>query len=408
MPARHFPVLRAARPQQWLPCLLYVALVGCQTAPPMASAQSSSPPHPVVAGPDTVQQVQEISDSARALRPRDLATIDAMVPILAQRRVVFVGETHNRYADHLVQLEIIRRLRALHPDLAIGMEYFQQPFQQYLDEYVAGRLDEASMLRKTQYFERWRFDYRLYRPILEYARQHRLPLVALNVPAEVTDKVAREGMAALSPEDRKYVPREMDRSDAGYVKRLEAVFRHHPQTPSREFSRFLDVQLLWDEGMAERAAEFLRTHPKTGLVVLAGAGHIAYGDGIPRRLVRRIHVKTATVLNGLENGVGPDVADFLVLSPEVQLPPAGRLGVAMEARGSAVIVARLEPGSAAAVAGLRSGDALMAIDGQPVHTVADVKIALLGKRPGSRVSLVVRRQGWLGEREKTYAVTLGS
>ena len=71
-----------------------------------------------------------------------LPGLDSIIPRLARKRVVFIGEAHDRYDHHLNQLAIIRRLHARHPDLAIGMEFFQQPFQQALDDYIAGELDE--------------------------------------------------------------------------------------------------------------------------------------------------------------------------------------------------------------------------------------------------------------------------
>jgi uncharacterized iron-regulated protein len=92
--------------------------------------------------------------------------LEGIIPRLADKRVVFIGESHNRFDHHLTQLAIIRRLHAIHPRLAIGMEAFQQPFQGILDDYIEGRLSEEEMLRGTEYYTRWRFDYRLYAPIL--------------------------------------------------------------------------------------------------------------------------------------------------------------------------------------------------------------------------------------------------
>ena len=62
--------------------------------------------------------------------------LDQIIPKIADKRVVYVGETHDRYSHHLVQLEIVRRLHQLNPDIAIGMEFFQQPFQPDLDAYI--------------------------------------------------------------------------------------------------------------------------------------------------------------------------------------------------------------------------------------------------------------------------------
>lgn len=59
---------------------------------------------------------------------------DRLTPQLAAKRVVFVGEIHDRYDHHLNQLAIIRRLHQLDPNQVIGVEYFPQHFQPQVDD----------------------------------------------------------------------------------------------------------------------------------------------------------------------------------------------------------------------------------------------------------------------------------
>jgi len=113
-------------------------------------------------------------------------TLDQLAARVASDRVVFIGETHNRYDHHLNQLELIKRLHQADPQLVIGVEYFQQPFQQPVDDYIAGRIDETEFLRATEYFQRWGYDYRLYAPIFRYAREQRITVRALNVPTALS------------------------------------------------------------------------------------------------------------------------------------------------------------------------------------------------------------------------------
>jgi uncharacterized iron-regulated protein len=100
--------------------------------------------------------------------------LDAVEP----KRAISVGETHVRHDHHLNQLAIIRELHERGVDLAVGMEFFQEPFQRYPDQFVAGSIDEKTLLKETEYYERWRFDYRLYRDILTFARDNAIALVA--------------------------------------------------------------------------------------------------------------------------------------------------------------------------------------------------------------------------------------
>jgi uncharacterized iron-regulated protein len=323
-----------------------------------------------------------------------LSDLNAIIPRLAVKRVVFVGEIHDRFDHHLNQVEIIRRLHVLHPELVIGMEYFQQPFQSYLDQYIAGELTEKELLKNTEYFDRWRFDYRLYRPILRYAKQHNIPLLALSVPQEITSKVGQFGLASLTDKERQTIPAVIDESDADYRRRLKEVFNQHPGSSTRRFEWFLQVQLLWDEGMAECAATYLRNHPRHHMVVLAGSGHLAYGAGIPKRLTKRLDVETAVVLNGTEAGLTPDIADYLLLSNSIELPPAGKLGIYMSDTPQGVTVDKFSDGSAVKEAGMKQGDQIISLDGEPVHTLADVRIALLDKQPGDNVEVGIRRISW--------------
>jgi hypothetical protein len=276
------------------------------------------------------------------------------------------------------------------------MEYFQQPYQAALDDYVAGRISERELLARTEYYERWRFDYRLYRPILEFARTNGIPLVALNVPAEVTGKVGRTGLASLTEAERSAVPAEIDRSDTAYRDRLREIFSQHPGSGEQEFDRFVDVQLVWDEGMAERAARYLAENPNRTLVVLAGSGHLAHRSGIPNRVVRRTGGAGMVLLPADAGPVSPGLADFLLTSSEQTLPPTGRLGVMLNTEDARVVIAEFEPGSPAQEAGIQKGDQIVGIDGVPVGHYAEVKVALWDRPPGDAVTVEVRRKRWLG------------
>lgn len=367
------------------------ALSACNTAVPAASDQSSTRASAASIAIHATTQAPG-QRSVKVIELKTLPDLRAIIPQLAEKRVIFVGETHDRYEDHLAQLEIIRALHARRPDLALGVEYFQAPFQQALDSYVAGQSSEKQLLRETEYFERWRFDYRLYRPIMQYARAQGIPVIALNIPTEISQKVARSGIDSLSSSEQTLLPKEIDRSDAAYRERLRAVFDTHRERAAApgSFDYFVEAQLLWDEAMAETAAAYLQRHPQRSMVILAGNGHLLYGSGIPRRLLRRISVDSAIVINA--NGIDdPAMADFLLLPPSASLPPAGLLGVFVRRQEKELIIDDLTADGPAMQAGLKKNDVLLAVNGEQVSTLADVKLALLDKLAGERVNVSFRR-----------------
>jgi len=356
--------------------------------------------------------VEEVPDTkTRVLDPRTLTDMERLIDAIANRRVIFVGESHDRYEDHLNQLAIIEGLQRRGKKLAVGMEFFQQPFQGALDAFVAGEIDEREMLRRTEYFDRWRYDYRLYRPILRFAREHGIPVIALNLESELTEKVGRGGIESLSPEERARIPTDMDRDDPAYRERVKQAFDMHPAREDRAFEHFLEVQLLWDEGMADRAARYLLEHPDTTLVVLAGAGHVEYGQGIPKRLLRRVQVPSVSLLNGGVRGLDPEVADYLLYPERVNLPAAGMLGVMLgkQIDADGARVDGFADNSGARAAGLEEGDQIIRIGDQPITRYADVRIALIDGRPGQRLPVEVRRKRVIGGDEQlTFDVELNA
>jgi len=338
--------------------------------------------------------VEKIAER-KALDLRSNLDLDKVVSSVASSRVIYVGEIHDDYADHLTQLEIVRRLYAINPNIAIGMEQFQQPFQEIIDRYIRSELDEKGLIRETEWMERWKFDYRLYRPILSFAREKRIPVIALNLSKEIVGKVSKSGLDGLSLEDKAMIPAEIDFSDKAYHERLKSIYEKHSHSDKKGFERFLQVQLLWDEGMAERASEYLRSNPDRQLVVLAGSGHLMYGSGIPQRVSRRVQGERTIILPAGDFKAVPGVSDFLVHDAGETLPPSGMIGIYLAQTDEGVKVDNLVPEGAAKKAGVKKDDLIRSINGNAVKTITDLKLMLMDESPGDEIKLVLFRKNLL-------------
>jgi hypothetical protein len=279
--------------------------------------------------------------------------------------------------------------------LAIGVEYFQQLFQQQVDDYIAGRSTEKEFLKATEYYQGWGYDYRLYAPIFRFAREQRIPVRALNVPRDLPSAVGKVGLDGLNEQQRAYLPKEIVPADEAYKSRLREVFQAHGPSKPDAFDHFVQAQLVWDEGMAESASAYLNANPDLRMVILAGSGHVAFGTGIPKRLERRTKAAYATVLNSGDE-IEPHMADFLLLTKEKELPPVGVLGVSLEEKDGECRIRSLNPGEAADKAGLKRGDVFITIDDQIVKSAADVRLALWDKKPADRVRVSLRRKPRVG------------
>lgn len=240
------------------------------------------------------QQTLDVSDSNRSSSKKVINSYQEILPQLEQAQVVYLGETHDNLADHQIQLEIIQQLRKRNSKIVIAMEMFQRPYQGVLNSYIAGQITEQELLEQSEYKQRWGFDWEYYAPILRFAQEKKLPVLALNTPTEVTRQVSRGGLASLTAQ--KFIPpaSEIRTDNAEYRKMMQSIFRQHQpssQGSSTNFERFFLVQVLWDETMAEKIAQFLQANPDYQVVVLVGQGHIVYGYGIPSRVARRMQDK---------------------------------------------------------------------------------------------------------------------
>jgi len=353
-----------------------------------------------------------VPKSANSAKPRtfdlnDPQKLNELSGKLTEKRALFIGEIHDRLEHHQNQLLLIQNLYARYPYIAIGVEYFQQPFQAHVNDYLAGYIDEREMLIRTEYFKRWKVDYRMFQPILRFAREKHIPVLALNVPGEVHTKVFRGGLSSLNAQERALIPDDIQPASKDYRQRLKAIFDTHPEGES--FELFLEGQLLWDETMADVAANYLKKHPQTLLVVLAGLGHMMYGDGIPKNLNRRLGGNySAVAINGNQFGEHPGIADFILATPaSAPLPKQGKLGISIEDSSNGVLITDLVSNGAAKSSGIDSGDFIVALDNTKVSNVAELKAVMFDKQPGDKLRITVHREKLLsGKQELQFDVAL--
>jgi uncharacterized iron-regulated protein len=335
-----------------------------------------------------------------------------MFTLAGDARIVYFGETHDNPASHRLELQLLQALAGLHPGRqALGMEMFSRVQQPALDRWVAGELSEKAFLRESRWFENWTMDFAYYRDLLNFARQRRIPVIALNADKSLVAAVRGKSPDQLSAEERALLPT-LDLDDPYQRGSVEAIFGDHRHKGMR-LDGFVRVQTLWDETMAESAVRYLESPSGKGmhLLVIAGGNHVNYGFGIPRRVFRRLPV-SYLLIGGREIHIPADKQDRLmnVTLPEFpmvpydfmaflsyeDLPKTGvRLGVMIEPTpaGHGLMIKNVSAGSNAEKAGLLQGDLLLTLDGEALTDHFDLVYALMQKQPDSRGMLRVGRQG---------------
>ena len=233
----------------------------------------------------TSEQIHRISDGK-------VLSLSELVKDLTKSRLVFVGEIHTDQSHHHMQLQTIRALKKVGAPVAIGLEMFRRDSQTNLDRWVEGELSEKQF--QKIYYENWNYPWPLYRDIFLFARDHKIPMIGLNVPPEITKQVAREGFASLSPKLRGDLPMVTCRVDPEYmafVRRSLGIHGHG----GMEFTKFCEAQLVWDTAMAWSLLGYLEKNPEATVVVVAGSGH-SWKLGIPAQIQSRSELPFRVIL----------------------------------------------------------------------------------------------------------------
>jgi uncharacterized iron-regulated protein len=323
-----------------------------------------------------------------------------------QARVIFVGETHDNPASHRLEVDILDALQQHNPgNITLAMEMFTPSQQPILDLWTAGKLGEKEFLQQVDWFRSWRMNFSFYRPLLNYCRDHNIPILALNTEKELKQKISRTPLDQLSNEERQQLPEMVD--DPYQQAMVKAVFSGHKMGQAM-IDGFQRVQTLWDETMAQNLANYLKTVDENHQVlVVAGGNHIRFGFGIPRRLFRRTPV-TYLLIGSEELNVPADKQDRLmdIKTPDYPLlpyhfmtftayedleNPGIKLGVLLDQIDTGLQIKEVVAGSIAEQNGLQADDILTRIDAQPITQLFDLIYELQQKKPGDRIDLTLQR-----------------
>ena len=203
--------LSAALPpvRRFLPFL--ALLLATASAPSPARAQDSTPGVP--AAEDTAYTAGEYRVFTGAGQP---ATLDDIIAAMGPNTVVFVGETHDDPTQHMLEAELWKRAYEAYGDpatagadarpVALSLEFFQHDTQRIVDEYLAGMITDKAFQADGRPWPRYEIDYR---PMIEFAKEHELSVIAANAPRRYANRVTRlgrESLDELSAEAKESLP----------------------------------------------------------------------------------------------------------------------------------------------------------------------------------------------------------
>jgi uncharacterized iron-regulated protein len=270
-------------------------------------------------------------------RKKQFADLESMLAETAKSDVVFLGEQHDDPGTHRLERAAIEGISRRRPQVVLSLEMFERDVQAKLDEYLAGKTDEADFLKNSRPWPKYATDYR---PLIEFAKAKGWPVIAANVPRRLASLVSRKGLPgldSLSAVDRGFVAAQLDCPRDRYFDRFKESMGDmsgHGQKISAEevaamVARFYDAQCVKDETMAEAIANARAKWPDAVVVHVNGAFHSDFTQGTAERVARRmpgvrIAVASFVPAEDLDTADGKKIrkqGDYIVFTLKPPAPP---------------------------------------------------------------------------------------
>jgi uncharacterized iron-regulated protein len=396
---------------------LAVAVLAVLLAAPAASA-SDKILHLAIGDPARKdREAPLVLDGITDTKTGDQITPDELARRLSGTRLLLIGEEHTSAAFHGVQLRILQALVKSGRRVLIGLEMYPYTEQRFLDQWRDNLLTEDGFLRLSRWYDNWGYNWQYYRDIFMLARDHQVPMFAVNTPREVVAAVRKKGLANLTPEESAHIPKDIDVTNVDHMTFFRTTFEdeqgpvHGAGMGEDMWKNMLSAQCTWDATMGYNAVEALKqvNDPKAIMVVLVGSGHVAYGLGIERQarkwfdgpITSIIPVPVTMQKVGRIKSVRASYANFTWGVPEEidSMYPTLGTSTAVGQGDTARRVIIVQKDSAADRAGIKVGDIMVSVDGTPLADKETFSRLMAAKRWGDTAVITVKRG------EQTLALT---
>lgn len=204
---------------------------------------------------------------------------------LKEYDVIFFDEFHDQGPIHEAQGAFLAEFYQAYPNMALSLEMFECDVQENLDRYLAGTITEAAFLEQARPWPNYNTDYR---PLIEFSKEKKIPVLAANVPRRLASKYAKSGrLDEINEVEQRYLPRVHQKGSKAYYENFTA-YMGSGQTGMKlttpQIELFYRAQCLKDDKMAESLADFIDAHPGRRILHVQGEFHGRAHLGVVEKL----------------------------------------------------------------------------------------------------------------------------
>ena len=182
------------------------------------------------------------------------ATFEELLGRVKQAVVTFLGEDHGDPVGHFLEARILRE--AAETNTALSLEMFERDVQLVVNEYLEGVITESQFREDSRPWPNYKDDYR---PLVEFAKEKHLPVIAANAPRRYVNRVSRLGtdsLEDLSSAALTYLPPLVYApASAAYAADFREVMSNHGTADEEQAEAEKDEAERDEDGKAEEKAE---------------------------------------------------------------------------------------------------------------------------------------------------------
>jgi uncharacterized iron-regulated protein len=195
--------------------------------------------------------------------------------------ILLFGEYHDNSVVHWLQLELTKDIAAK-KSVILGAEMIEADNQKQLDLYLKDEINQKQLDSTARLWPNYATDYK---PLVDFAKENKLPFIATNIPRRYASLVFKKGLEELqnlTPEEKLWIaplPIEFDINLPGYQAMLTMQGGHAGDKMPK-------AQAIKDATMAHFISKNLK--PNTVFIHYNGTYHSDNFEGINWYLKRTL------------------------------------------------------------------------------------------------------------------------
>lgn len=255
------------------------------------------------------------------VKKQGIINLDELVAQMKDIDILFFGEEHNDSIGHILEFELLKKIKTTYPKTALTLEMFHTDTQPVINEYLAGVISEKNFIKEARAWN----NYKDYRPMIEFAKTNQVPVIGGNAAARYSNAVTKSGLEALKgfPEaSRPFLPPLPVDTATGryYDKFIETLGGHNMGN-----MKIYQTQNLWDAAMSWSIVKYYKANKGVKIFQVNGRFHSDEKLGTLAKLKQqlpKLKIANISCFSGDDFG-NPDwhkhqhLADYIILTDPV-------------------------------------------------------------------------------------------